>query len=228
MPFIVGVARSGTTLLRLMLDAHPDLAISPETGFLVNACSLPREGEQARERFVETVTNYHTWKYMGISAAALRAELQRIEPFDLSEGVRSLYRMYAERFDKSRFGDKTPGYTVHLLELEDLLPEASFIHIVRDGRDVALSVRPLWFSPGKDMGAIATDWRHGIRTAREQGARCHRYMEIRFEDLIVEPEQELRRACEFLQLEFDSGMLRYFDAAPAAAPRNRVCPERCR
>lgn len=214
MPFIVGVARSGTTLLRLMLDAHPELAISPETGFLVDACSLPREGEQARERFLEMVTGYHTWKYMGISAEALRAELHRIDPFDLSDGVRSLYRLYAERFEKPRFGDKTPMYTVHLLELQDLLPEASFIHIIRDGRDIALSVRPFWFSPGKDMGTIAADWRHRIRTAREQGARCHRYMEIRFENLVLNPEHELRRACEFVQVEFDPGMLRYFETAP--------------
>jgi hypothetical protein len=197
-----------------MLDAHPELAISPETGFLVDACSLPREGEQAREQLLELVTGYHTWKDMGIPAAALRAELQRIEPFDLSDGVRSLYRLYAERFDKSRAGDKTPMYAVHLLELEDLLPEASFVHIIRDGRDVALSVQPFWFSPGKDMGTIAADWCHRIRTAREQGARCRRYMETRFEDLILEPEHELRRACEFLQVEFDPGVLRYFEAAP--------------
>jgi hypothetical protein len=213
MPVIVGVPRSGTTLLRLMLDAHSELAIPPETGFVLNACGLTGEGDELRERLLETITGFHTWGVMRVSEAELRDRLRHIEPFDLAEGVRAFYRLYAERFGKRRFGDKTPMYRFHLRKLEGLLPEARFIHIIRDGRDVALSVRGFWFAPGEDMATIATDWHTGIAATREQGSRVRGYAEVRFEDLIMSPERELRRLCEFLELEFEPRMLHYPDTA---------------
>jgi Sulfotransferase family len=148
-----------------------------------------------------------------MSASRLRDRLGEIEPFDVAEGVRAFYRLYAERFGKRRFGDKTPMYRFHLEELENLLPEARFIHIIRDGRDVALSVRGLWFAPGGDMKTLAEDWRTGIVATRAQGSRVDGYIELRFEDLIVSPERELRRLCHFLELRFEPSMLHYPETA---------------
>jgi hypothetical protein len=193
MPVIVGVPRSGTTLLRVMLDAHPELAIPPETGFVLDACRLDGEGDELRKRLLDTITRFHTWGVMGVSASALQDRLRSIEPFDVAEGVRTFYRLYAARFGKWRFGDKTPMYRFHLEELETLLPEARFIHIIRDGRDVALSVRGFWFAPGEDIKTLAADWRTGIVATRAQGSLVKRYIELRFEDLIISPERELRR-----------------------------------
>ena len=213
MPVIVGVPRSGTTLLRVMLDAHPELAIPPETGFVLDACRLDGEGDELRKRLLDTITRFHTWGVMGVSASALRDRLRSIEPFDVAEGVRAFYRLYAARFGKRRFGDKTPMYRFHLEELEGLLPEARFIHIIRDGRDVALSVRGFWFAPGEDLKTLAADWRTGIVATRAQGSLVKRYLELRFEDLIISPERELRRVCQFLELRFDPPMLRYPETA---------------
>jgi Sulfotransferase family len=213
MPVIVGAPRSGTTLLRVMLDAHPDLAIPPETGFVLDASRLRGEGDSVRERLHETITRYHTWRAMGVSGSALADRLRRIEPFDVAEGVRAFYQLYAERFGKRRYGDKTPMYRFHLSELAGLLPEARFIHLIRDGRDVALSVRGFWFAPGDDVETIARDWCNGIAAARDQGSRVGGYIEVRFEDLILGPERELGRVCEFLDLELRPSMLRYHETA---------------
>jgi len=169
MPIVIGVPRSGTTLLRVMLDAHPEMSVPPETGFVLDAARMDRRAGGLRDRFVAMLTGYHTWRHMGVSEQALRARVEAIEPFDVAEGVRAFYRLYAERFGCARYGDKTPMYRAHMRELEELLPEARFIHIIRDGRDVALSVRGLAFAPGDDMATLARDWSDGVRNAREQG-----------------------------------------------------------
>jgi hypothetical protein len=213
MPIIVGVPRSGTTLLRLMLDTHPDLAIPPETGFVLDAHELRGKDGDLRKQLFATLTSFHTWRRMGVSDTALGDRLANIEPFDVAEGVRAFYRLYAERFRKNRWGDKTPVYRLHLRELEELLPEARFIHLIRDGRDVALSVRGLWFAPGDDIETLARDWSAGISATRAQGSRCTGYIEVRFEDLVLDPEPPLRRICELSRLAFEPSMLRYFETA---------------
>src|SRR6185369_11947595 len=90
-PFIVGSPRSGTTLLRFMLDSHPELAIPPETGFLVlgehliGECALP-------DRFADAVTAFPpeapAWPDHGIPAEAFRCALARLRPFSVAEGFR--------------------------------------------------------------------------------------------------------------------------------------------
>ena len=214
MPVIIGVARSGTTLLRLMLDAHPQLAIPPETGFVGPAAALARgQPRDARDALFELVTGFHTWRHMGVPSEQYREALRRVEPFDISEGVRAFYRLYASRFGKSRHGDKTPNYTMAVGSVARVLPEAHFIHIIRDGRDVALSVRDLPFSPGTTMTEIAHDWAVRLSRARSQASGVPRYMEVRFEDLVSDPRSVLDPVCKFIALPFDDAMLEYHERA---------------
>ena len=218
MPIIIGSPRSGTTLLRLMLDAHPDLAIPPETGFLVPCTTLGDEGAVSREDFFQTVSRYPAeapgWHDFQISQDTFRAALLAIEPFTVADGIRAFYRLYASRFDKSRWGDKTPLYCMHVQSIEALLPEARFVHIIRDGRDVALSLRSMWFAPGRDIETLATHWRQCVTTGRQQGARCRHYMEVRYEQLVEDSRKVLSEICAFLALDFDDRMLRYHELAP--------------
>src|SRR5918992_468724 len=95
-PFIVGAGRSGTTLLRLMLDAHPDLAIPPETHFLPDVARACERAPNARRSFVETVVSSRTWEDYGLREDLLTQKIAGIEPFDLSEAVRTFYNLYAE------------------------------------------------------------------------------------------------------------------------------------
>lgn len=218
MPIIIGAPRSGTTLLRLMLDAHPDLAIPPETGFLVPCAQQASQGTVSREDFFRTVTGYPPeapgWPDFQIPAATFLARLSSLESFTVADGLRTFYEMYAARFAKSRWGDKTPLYCLHAQSIEALLPEAHFVHVIRDGRDVALSLRPLWFAPGQDIETLAAYWRQCVTTGRQQGAGCRRYLEIRFDQLVDNTREALAGICEFLDLEFDDRMLRYYEFAP--------------
>jgi hypothetical protein len=218
MAVVVGAPRSGTTLLRLMLDAHPELAIPPETGFLAAAAGLKGEGDSLRRALFELITQFPqeapAWADFGIAAGEFEEALARIEPFTCAAGVRAFYRLYAERQGKTRYGDKTPGHAKHLAAIENLLPEAHFIHLIRDGRDVALSWREQWFAPGREIETLAREWQSWVRAARERGARCRRYLEVRYEELIQEPRAALARICTFLELEFDEAMLAYYERSP--------------
>jgi sulfotransferase family protein len=207
MPIVVGVGRSGTTLLRLMLDSHPELAMPPETGFLPRI-HHERETLDAAG-LVELLTAAPTWPDFHLDPSELRAELDRNAPFSASEGARSFYRLYARRFEKERWGDKTPVYCRHMPAIQELLPEARFIHLIRDGRDVAVSLRPLWFAPSRDVADLAVHWQDWIGSARRGGASCRHYLEVRYEDLIGDAAATLRRVCDFVELPFAAAMLDY-------------------
>ncbi|HSB62038.1 MAG TPA: sulfotransferase [Vicinamibacteria bacterium] len=212
---MVGSPRSGTTLLRLMLDAHPLLAIPPETGFVPAAAALPREGEPARTSLLALIHGFETWPDFHIPADALAARFAAIPSFTVPEGLRAFYALYAARFSKPRWGDKTPDHGRHIPTIRELLPEARFIHLIRDGRDVALSLRPLWFAPGRDMTTLARSWAERVRTARAGAAGHPAYLEVRYEELVASPEAVLRRIAAFLDLEFDSAMLAHHRRAGA-------------
>lgn len=211
--FIVGVPRSGTTLLRLMCDAHPDLSIPPEMSFIPAVTDLRGRGDKLRGAFLDAVTGMATWQDANIERAEFEDALGEFEPFTVAEGVRAFYRIYARRFGKSRWGDKTPAYCLHMDRIEKLLPEARFVHIIRDGRDVALSLRGLWFSPGDSIEELANLWRSWIMTARRLGRRRRHYMEVRYEELIEDAPGVLRRVCDFVELPYDTRMERYYESA---------------
>jgi len=209
-PFIVGVGRSGTTLLRLMLDAHPDLAIPSETLFLEK---LLGEDDIPAEQFVETVTRAETWENMTLHVEELREAVNQLEAFSVPDAIRCFYRLYAQHRGKTRWGDKTPYYRVNITGIARLLPEAHFIHVIRDGRDSALSYQGLWFGPGDDFELQAKFWKDQIAVARKQAAELRHYREIRFEALVTDPESVLRELCADLDLAFDDTMLVYHRTA---------------
>ena len=225
MPIIVGVPRSGTTLLRLMLDAHPEMAIPPETGFLTLGQTLG-EGPDPGERFVETVTGHPpeapAWPDFGIDAGVFAAAIAALDPFSTADACRTFYRLYAARFGKSRWGDKTPLYGMHLPAVTELLPEAHVIHLIRDGRDVALSLRQTWFSPSREIEELAEYWQRVTLTTRQHGERYGRYLEVRFEDLVGATENTLRPLCRFLALPYDARMMDYHRGAPERLTEHRA------
>jgi len=214
MPIVVGVPRSGTTLLRLMLDAHPHLAIPPDTGFLwVLAAGTDKEHAIGPEELYQLITTYETWDDFGLSKTDYLEALKTIQPFSVPAGLRAFCRLYAQRHGKLRWGDKTPTYSQHIRQIQDLLPEAHFIHIIRDGRDVAASLRLVWFAPGKDLATLASYWKSQIENARAQGAQCRHYMEIRYEQLVQHTQHTLRAICDFIDLAYDPGMQAYHRSA---------------
>ena len=128
-----------------------------------------------------------------------------------ADGFRAFYRLYAERSGKSRWGDKTPEYVLHISDIAETLPEAHFIHIIRDGRDVGLSLRQCWFAPGHHMKGLADHWQQGVIEGRRQGSGCPHYIEVRYETLVSRPSAVLGEICGFLGLPYVSQLERYHE-----------------
>jgi Sulfotransferase family len=212
-PFVVGVPRSGTTLLRLMLDAHSELAIPPETHFIPKLIKLCEKGPgDTRSNALELITNHRRWPDFEISADDLAKHLDAAGKLDATAVVRSFYRTYADAQGKPRWGEKTPQYLQMMGRIARTLPEARFVHIIRDGRDVALSLLSVEW--GADtVSAAAEQWVREIQTARGKIGRLPHYTEVRFEQLVADPEPLLRDVSEFLDLPFEDAMLTYHQGA---------------
>ena len=207
-PFIVGAPRSGTTLLRMMLDTHPEMAIPPETGFLPRVLRRNRLPWFSRSTLTQMIVGSEAWRDFHLDEAELARCLEKLDPFNVSDGLRGFYQLYAQRFGKSRWGDKTPNYGLIMRGIRRLLPESRCIHLIRDGRDVACSVRDLWFAPGRDYRLLGQDWARRVECIRRQN-RQGAYLEVRLEDLVLNPRKVLQEVCTFIELEFDPVMLEY-------------------
>ena len=201
-----------------MIDAHPDFAIPPETGFLSELAKLTEAQALDPEAVADLVTNYPVgapaWPDFGLDAAEFRRRLEQVTPLSAAAAARTFYAMYATGHGRPRWGDKTPLYGRHMPAIERLLPEAHFIHIIRDGRDVALSLRGLWFSPSDDIATLAAYWRDNLTIMRREGAACRNYLEVRYEDLVRAPRRTLEGVCALVAAAFDKRMLHYSRRAP--------------
>jgi hypothetical protein len=218
---VLGVGRSGTTLLRVMLDRNSALAIPYETFFVPQLAH--RHGRRPRvDRFLDDLGRLRTLYDWGVAAEDVRPRLR--EGMTTREAIAAVFETYAERQGKPRWGDKTPLYMQQLPLLERLFPEAIWVHLVRDGRDAALSFLELpegfagktWAQP-RTVAQFAARWRTEILSARRLGRHAgDRYLELRYEDLVAEPERELRTICEHASLPWEPEMLDHTSVSDTA------------
>lgn len=222
--FIIGVGRSGTTLLRLMLHAHPDIAIPYESHFISGYQRRIAEygdlgDERHLRRLVDDVLDEEVLELWDHEYDADRL-LAALRSPTLRGVVEAMYEEYAAAHGKSRWGDKS-DYLDELPYLYQLFPDARFVHMIRDGRDVARSVLGMSWGPTDLIGA-ANWWSDHVWLARRLGAMLgDQYIEVRFEDLLVDTEGELRRLCDFLDEPYDPRMLRFYEHAERAIPEAR-------
>jgi len=213
---VLGVRRSGTTLLRVMLDRHSELAVPDESYFLPQLDA--RHGKQVDvEEFLDDLNRIPTIREWEIDLSSVGFRIGR--GATLGEAVSAVYEEYAAARGKQRWGDKTPMYMQHLRMLERLFPDARFVHLIRDGRDTALSflsmprgvVTETWAHP-KTVADFACQWQTEVVDARELGRRVgDRDVEVRYEEVVGDPERELRRICAFAGLDYEPRMLGYAD-----------------
>src|ERR1700747_1774928 len=133
---ILGVGRSGTTLLRVMLDRSSEIAI-PYESFFVTPLAHRHGGRPDIDDFVDDLGRFYQLYEWGISPEEVRTRLHA--GMTTGEAIAAVFEVYAEHEGKPRWGDQTPLYMQHLPLLERLFPEALWVHLVRDGRDAALS-----------------------------------------------------------------------------------------
>jgi hypothetical protein len=197
-----------------MLDAHSELAIPPETHFVPKLIAKAKRRENPAPAFFHRmITESRRWGDFDLDSKELRKRLERLEPLTASTALRCFYDMYAERHGKARWGDKTPGYQVRMRRIQRTLPETRFIHLIRDGRDVVLSQRSKAQTPTPVEDA-AKRWQQRVRLTQRLAAKQPEiYTELRYEDLVADPERHLRAICDFVDLDFEPEMLRHHESA---------------
>jgi len=188
--FVVGCPRSGTTLLRVILDSHPSISCGPESRFLWGLRGI-------EER------NWSTLEGFGLSLAEWHANVRTL--------FEAFHRRYAEHQGKTRWADKSPDYALMLDYIDTLYPQSQIVHIVRDPRDVIDAWRR--FYGVRAVPRAARAWVRYVRAAHDfAGATgAERVMELRYEDLVRDPEDTLRRLFVWLGEPWDEKVLAFAD-----------------
>jgi hypothetical protein len=201
-------------MLRAMLDSHPDLAVPPESYFTPHAVALADRYETTngidQDRLLRAIASDPSFDEWRVPRDDVRRIWRESEPPDVAAALTDLYARYADGRGKPRYGDKTPANVLYVEILARAFPRARFLHIVRDGRDVVPSLMEMHFGPDR-FGAAALFWRDRVTRGRAGGRRVGpgRYREIRYEDLVADPEPVLRDVCAFFELGYEPSMLEY-------------------
>ena len=223
--FIIGSQRSGTTMLRLMLNAHPNLSVPFESNFIVETYkALANYGDLSSKYNIRQLLDdisEDTFVKRGLLIEDKETILEAA-PKTYAELIEAIYSVYARKRGKIRWGDKDPSYVTDIDVLYKLFPNCSVVHIVRDGRDVAGSLKNLdWGS--KNLQKLARDWQWQVILAHKMGAMLgDQYFEVMYEDLVREPKIYLQKICIFIGEEFSDEMLNYHKEARSEIPTDSI------
>lgn len=224
--FIVGSDRSGTTLLRLIVNQHSQLSVPAETWFLIDLVDefgLERPLDVATvERAIEIVKAKGRWKNFSVTDTQF-AEITGHAPMGLAEFFDRLMTYEIESTGKPVWVDKSPEYVLHLDWLAPLFPEARFIHISRDGRDVFESLQPRRWR-GRTPWRIGQYWAACIDSAdRARSALpADRWLWIKYEDLVLDLDETVKQVCAFLGVTFEPAMLDFHESAAGNVPKQSL------
>jgi hypothetical protein len=218
--FVVGAPRSGTTLFQRILDAHPRIGVADEIIYFDIILNVRQEVPDLKapgaidalfERLPK-MDHFHNWNGLDEVLSAVRAELLADPDPSYALFFVKLMQTYARLRGKVRFGDKTPWNVRHLDTIIAMFPDARIIHLVRDPRaNVASRIELPRTS--KDVITAAIKWRIDVEAAQRfaAGGKAHpgNYLELRYEDLVQEPETWVRKVCTVVGESYDPAMLEY-------------------
>lgn len=233
--FVIGNPRSGTSLLRIMLNSHSAIVIPPECGF-IHWWYKKYKNWNSKSSITEFITDLKTSKkietwQLDFEALASFLETQKIETYN--ELVFLVVSFYGSSIHQKQnplvLGDKNNYYIDHLDTLQRIAPDSKFLIIIRDPRDVYCSYKGIAELNTKSIYVpklpqsienFTENWKNNqseilkfIKTLDSE-----QFTVINYEDLVLESESNLRKVCEFLDLEFEEKMLHYYETndEPAA------------
>ena len=225
--FVLGCPRSGTTLVQLMLHAHPRIAIPPENRFVLPAYRRrlefgdleDRRNRLALARFIVRRRG-HKFRDLGLKRRQTIRQIVQGPP-TLGSALGIVLRAYAARFDRPRWGDKRPGYHNHIDVIMRLFPDAQIVHTVRDPRDCVASLKRMSWWRRSSYHAISA-WAESINHTEDALSRYPGAVtRVQYERLVADPESELRALCAALDEDFDSAMAEPERVAPFAVPARK-------
>lgn len=201
--FIIGCPRSGTTLFQLLIDKHPRICIPPESALFINfgpylaSTEIDFSNRRNKELLASAILEHHFIKnwFLDIKTEELAADNIR----DSRSFVNALFNHYQRKFGKSRWGEKTPQHAFCADHIVNVFPDAKFIHLVRDGRDVAESTRRVFIGP-QSIFNIARRWKFYVDHIADLAKNLpqEQFLQVRYEDLITDTETVLKSVYSFL------------------------------
>jgi hypothetical protein len=234
--FIVGCARSGTTLLHRIMDAHPLIAITPELHWISHYFQdkkkwVPRPGRGVTaDQVAAMLQNTKRFAQFELSREEFEGLVPPGPPVPYVAFLNGIFGLYQQRRGKPLVGNKTPAYVRRLTTLHETWPQAKIVHIIRDGRDVCLSVLN-WYHADQTAARYSTWaedpvvttalwWERKVRLGREAGKALNSdlYYEVLYERLVNEPEAECAKVCAFLGVPYDERMLRFHEGRTKTKP----------
>ncbi len=221
--FIVGAARSGTTLLQFMLRSHPDLSLpTGESYFFIpfyqrNAELSDFTDITSLTRLLDTIYDSHKSFFdeelhgIRFNAETLAQRFHGRQLTTIPAIIAGIFEANAEAEGKSRWGDKTPYYILHLETLLGMFPNAQIVHIIRDGRDCALSMlKRKWDLQIFNTYHAVYTWNKYVSAGIAFGKKHpDSYHELHYESLLNEPEQKVDDLCRFLNIEFNERVINF-------------------
>ena len=210
--FVLGCGRSGTTLLYHMLLSAGNFAVYRAESNAINLLE-PRFGDLSvrrnKEELMDAWIHSKLYERSGLDAESIRAKVVG-ECRNGGDFLRIIMGEMASQQKVERWADCTPEHLLHLERIKETIPEALIIHIIRDGRDVALStaklgyVRRVWWDRTPNVMVSGLYWEWMVQKGREDGRKLGAdYTEVRFEELISNPPAVLSRLAKFIEQELD-------------------------
>jgi hypothetical protein len=210
--FLVGCPRSGTTLLQQLLDAHPDIAVAPETHFIRRFWLKKNEyGDLSKNEnyasLLRSILSVEEFSEMGIDA-----DVFQLKAWQINRDYCHLFSLLLSEFSKSKqatlVGEKTPNHVLYIPILKQFFPDEKFIEVFRDPRAVVNSWRNVPWSTGSIRGDTQV-WKKYILAPKSSDLDTQSLFSFHYEDLVANPEQVLRQVCGFLEVSYHSDMLNF-------------------
>lgn len=209
--FVIGSGRSGTTLLRQMLNAHSRIHLTHEAGFY--SAAAPHRKRRAPRAFLERYFGSFPFAWLNLTKESVRAELGSGE-VSYADVFSAVMKAKAKQFGKVRFGDKTPYDAAYVGRMLDDYPDARIVHIMRDPRATVASLARMPWAPSS-LGMVNLFAIAQVQAVYRFRDRIH---EVRLEDLVQDPKEEMSKILDFVGEEWDDKVLDHVQYAPADAP----------
>ena len=234
--FIIGRPRSGTTMLRTILDAHPNVSIPLEGKVIVflhfKYGKIENWNNSKLLEFYYDIFTQAKIDYWIINKKQLKEDILKLGPnATFTRLIKLLYLNYVSFFDKREIiliGDKNPGYSYNMKSFKLLLklfPQSKIIHLTRDYRDHFLSMQKVDFE-GNHLSLVCYRWKYSfVQITKLMESRQKNYYFIRYEDLVQNPKEEVSKICDFLKIEYWESMIHYYtikDKVLAIYPKEEV------